>query len=47
VRQDMPTVILTGDTSRDILYEARESGTRVVYKPVEPGTLQGIIEDIA
>jgi len=47
VRHDMPTVILTGDTSRDLLHEAQEPDTRVLYKPVEPATLQGIIGGIA
>lgn len=46
VRQDLPLVILTGDTSHDTTSQAQEVGVCVLYKPVNPVTLQGIIEAV-
>lgn len=47
LKRDLPLVLLTGDTSSKVSQRAEQAGVRVVYKPVKPATLQGIIEDCA
>lgn len=37
---DFPALIITGDTAPDRLVTARESGMRILYKPVKPGQLK-------
>ena len=46
-KRDLPLVLLTGDTSSEVSQRAEQAGVRVVYKPVKPTILQGIIEDCA
>jgi len=47
VKPTVPLVILTGDTSPDIVRQAQEWDVRLIYKPVNPTQLQGIIESVA
>jgi CheY-like chemotaxis protein len=46
-KRELPLVLLTGDTSSEVSQRAEQAGVRVVYKPVRPATLQGIIEGCA
>lgn len=45
LKRDLPLVLLTGDTSSEVSQLAQQASVRLVYKPVKPATLQGIIED--
>lgn len=47
LKRNLPLVLLTGDTSPDVSQCAEQAGVQVIYKPVKPDTLQGIIEDCA
>lgn len=44
--QEIPAVLITGDTAPDRLKEAQESGLRVLYKPIPSTTLQMTINDL-
>lgn len=47
LKHDLPMVLLTGDTSSEVSQRAKLAGVQVVYKPVKPDTLRGIIEACA
>jgi signal transduction histidine kinase len=47
LKRELPLVLLTGDTSSEVRQLAEQAGVQVVYKPVKPATLQGIIEGCA
>ena len=44
LNRDLPLVVLTGDTASEVSQWVQQANVRVVYKPVKPATLQGIIE---
>ncbi len=43
VGADVPSIIITGDTSTEGLREARASGVTVLQKPVPPPHLQAVL----
>jgi CheY-like chemotaxis protein len=43
----VPAVIITGDTSPGPVAAAKQYGYRILYKPVEPGALLALIEELA
>ena len=43
LRAEIPAVLITGDTSPDRLREAKESGFRLLHKPVPPAKLRSLL----
>lgn len=44
IRQDLPLVVMMGDTPGDVTQKAQQAGICVFHKPVSPTALEGIIE---
>ncbi len=44
LNEDIPAVIITGDTSPDRLREAKASGFRLLHKPVTPAVLRATLQ---
>jgi len=42
--QEIPTVIITGDTSPDRLLEVKHTGFQILHKPVPPGELRTFLQ---
>jgi signal transduction histidine kinase/CheY-like chemotaxis protein len=47
VGEDLPTIIVTGDTAPDRLREAQESGYLLLHKPVQPARLRTTLRQLA
>lgn len=43
--QDIPAILITGDTSPERMEEFRSTGLRVLYKPISGAQLQAAVED--
>ena len=41
--EDIPAIILTGDTAPERLQEAKNSGFRLLHKPVSPAKLRSLM----
>ncbi|MDH5777253.1 MAG: response regulator, partial [Gammaproteobacteria bacterium] len=42
-KKDIPAIILTGDTDPERLREAKDSGFKLLHKPVSPGKLRSLM----
>jgi len=42
-KQDIPAIIVTGDTAADRLQEAKDSGYQLLHKPVSPAKLRSVM----
>ena len=42
--QDIPAILITGDTAPERLEEFRETGLRVLYKPISGAQLMAAVE---
>ena len=43
---DIPAVLITGDTAPDAIRETQESGMLVLHKPIQPGMLLNVLSQI-
>lgn len=45
-RKNIPAIIITGDTAKDRIIQARESGNALLHKPIMPAKLRTVINNI-
>ncbi|MDZ7683689.1 MAG: hypothetical protein U5O39_00245 [Gammaproteobacteria bacterium] len=45
-REDLPALLITGDTGAEQIREAHASGLEVLHKPVQPGDLERVLCEI-